>query len=396
MLWAISRVAHLVVEPEFDKTTRRPDALSGNLFLSKPAVVEVRALFDDSFSGKEMMDRTANIISGFADHVRKGAGNHLYFEFMERSYWVRQFHRERCVDSKFELTPPIKTQISNWIKAKDWPNPETIRIAEGKTDVVIRWCETTSPHFRVFCAMPPVAYHLEDNPIYKALKRKVPQIKEVGDDRLRCIFLVDAGCRLLRRLRPFGGVGEIGGDDIIRHALRKLSIDVVCVFSPHRQRQIGHVHQSELSWKVTSFDGREDMPGEEYSVLERLAIQLPAPRFEGYQARDIHRQGGFNPEKRGWYLGTRITTERAGKMTIKISSRLVHEYLAGRMDSDTFQQRAFGNTKNCFELELARGNTIQDIRLERAGIDEDDDYLVLDLDSDWGASPLKKKDSTKE
>jgi hypothetical protein len=53
MLWAISRVAHLLVEPKLPNSTRRPDAFSKNLLRSGPAVIEVRALSDDSFSGKE-------------------------------------------------------------------------------------------------------------------------------------------------------------------------------------------------------------------------------------------------------------------------------------------------------------------------------------------------------
>ena len=76
-------------------------------------------------------------------------------------------------------------------------------------------------------------------------------------------------------------------------------------------------------------------------------------------------------------------------MTIKISSRLVQEYLAGRMDAAAFQQQAFGNDRNDFETELALGHTIKNVHFESGGLDEDDDYLIFDLDFDWGASALK-------
>lgn len=178
LVWAISKVAHLTVDPELPNSFSRPDALSSDLFASGPAVIEIRAMSDDSFSGKEDMDRTANIIAGYADHLRRGAGKHLYFEFMERSYWTDRYHRERCIDRSFALTPAIKAYLREWITAEDWPAPQQIRIAEGKTDVVISWRSSTSPNFRTHCSMPPVAYDLEDNPIYRALKKKLSRSRE--------------------------------------------------------------------------------------------------------------------------------------------------------------------------------------------------------------------------
>jgi len=388
MLWAISRVAQLTVEPDLSGSPRRPDAFSDDLFKSAGAVIEVRALSDHSFSGKQAMDRTANIIANFADQRRKGAGQHLRFEFMERSYWTKRFHRERCVDPDFELTPCIKRHLREWITPTNWPKPNHIRITEGKTNVVVSWVERTSLHFRVFCTMPSVAYDLEDNPIYKALKKKARQVKGAKTGTLRCVFLVDAGCHLLRWLGTSSAPCEIGGEAIISHALQKLSIDAICVFSPHRGSPLSHPSLSHLLWKVSCFDRRAGVPNGEHDQLKALAARLPRPRFEGYQARDIHRQDGFNPKRRGWYLGTNITTRQAGKMTIKISSRLIQEYLAGRMDATAFQNHAFNNDRNLFEAELKRGRTIQGVCLESGGLDEDDDHIVFDLDFDWSATPL--------
>ncbi len=393
MVWAISQVAHLTAEPKLPNSPRRPDAFSDNLFASAGAVIEVTALSDDSFSGKKAMDRTANIIAGYADQLSKGAGQHLYFEFFERSYWNKRFHRERCVDPAFELTDQVERLLRQWITAKDWPALDRVRITEGKTDLIVSWHKTTHRNFRVHCRMPPVAYDLEDNPIYRALKLKADQMKGAAPDTLRCVFLVDAGCDLLHRLRPMSTVWEVGGEAIIRHAIQKRSIDVVCVFSPYRERPIGltigPALESHMLWKVTCFDGRNGVRDDEYDRLNELAAILPPPRFEGYQARDRHRAGDFNPKGPGWYLATRTTTWSAGRMTIKISSRLVQEYLAGRMDAEAFRSQAFNDDTNYFDTELTRGHTIQDVRFEGGKLDEDDDYLVFDLDFDWGASALK-------
>ena len=70
MVWAISEVADIIIEPSV-AGGRRPDALSRCLFRSHNAVIEVRALSDDSFSGREAMVRTANIIASTADRMAK-------------------------------------------------------------------------------------------------------------------------------------------------------------------------------------------------------------------------------------------------------------------------------------------------------------------------------------
>lgn len=383
VLWAISRVAHLVPEPTLPGSRQSPDAASNDLFASGPSVIEVRALSDDSFSGKEAMDRTANIIASYADRLRKGAGRHLYFEFLDRSYWTRRFHRERCVDPAFRLSCEVKSLLQHWITAPDWPNPECIKIAKGKTDVVISWKPFPVRYFRTFCRMPPVAYDLEDNPVYKALRKKAKQLKGVPPGTRRCVVLVDAGCYLLRQLRPMGGVHEIGGEAIIRHALVKLSIDTVIVLSPYKHRQPMFGVHTETFWNVRCYDGRANVPKGEYDRVSELAAQLPKPHYEGYQARDIHKQSGFAQESRRWYLPTHLTTFGRGNVTIKLSAGLLHEYLAGRIDNDRFRQEAFNNDKNIFDLAFAQGHTITAARFEPGGIDEDDDYVVFDLDFDW-------------
>jgi hypothetical protein len=383
VVWAISRVAHVVSEPVLPHSSRRPEAGSDNLFRSGPAVIEVRAVSDDHFSGKTAMNRTANIIANYADSLRKKAGAHLYFEFSERNYWTTKFHRERCVDSKFELTPEMKVQLRKWICAPEWPNSDSIRISHGKTDVVISWKTSPGKLFRTFSSMPPVAYDLKDNPVYKALDGKSDQVSGAAAGTLRCVVLVDAGCELLRSPRPrAGAVHELSGEAIIHHALANLNVDVVLVLSPRRQRggvlSYGH---SKLVWSVTTFDRRGHVPVEEYVRIEQMAAQLPTPRHEGYQARALHEQGLFARDRTFDYLPTK-TTMLGGNMTIRLSAGLLHEYLAGRIDAEGFRRRAFGTEMNYFDVQLGRGSSIRMTGFETGGIDEDDDYVVFDLNAD--------------
>jgi hypothetical protein len=381
VLWAISRVAHM--EPQRALAGKKtPDAASDDLFLSGPSVVEVTAVSDDGIAGKEAMERAANMISN-----RKSAGGHLHFQFNERSYYQNNhYHRKPCADPAFALTPAIEARLRDLIKG---PHRQPIRIIQGETDVLVSWHETVSPLLRIYCPMPPVAYHLQRNPIYNALKDKEEQVKGAASGTVRCVILVDAGCHLLRHLRPISPVDEIGGGQIIRHALSKLSIDVVAVVSPHRTSSRPFGIQSELFWNVTCFDRRKRIPNGEYERLEAMAKQLPRPQYEARQAREVHRQGGFSSDRRNWYFRTEFV-RRGGTMTIKLSAGLLHEYLSGRIDAERFNEKAFGKKDNPFEDALKRGHSIRNIQFEPGGIDADNDYVVFDLDLDWDKLVSKK------
>ncbi len=390
MVWAISQVADVAVEP-VGGNGRQPDVFSRDLFGSGSAFVEVRALSDDSFSGREPMVRTANILASAADRIAKGAGSHLAFEFLDRSYWDRRYCRERCVDPAFEVSASVERLLREWIiRRKRSDGPHELRVTDGKTDLIITWHDVPAHERPVFCRMPPVAYDLEDNPVYKALKKKSKQIKGAGGGHLRVVFLFDAGCELLRYIgRTASYVWERRGEDIVRHALQKLSgIDIVCVFSPFRDQRVVLEPRREIVWNVTCFDRRAIIPKREYNRLDLLARRLPRTRFEGYQARQIHRRGGFLPNAHGWYRGTTLTMQ-GGAMVIRISSRLLQEYLAGRLDAERFRHAAFGNDDNLFKTWLEKGQTIQGATFEAGGLDHDDDYVVLELGPDWGAKPLR-------
>ena len=90
----------------------------------------------------------------------------------------------------------------------------------------------------------------------------------------------------------------------------------------------------------------------------------------------------------GWYKGT-ITMVHEGEMRIKISSRLLQEYLVGRLDAERFKIAAFRNHENLFDVWLERGQTIQGATFEGGGVDEDGDYVILDFGADWAAKSLR-------
>ena len=391
-LWALTKTVKATIEPIFHETTRRPDAFVADLFPSAPVVIDVRAISDDSFSGKEHMNRSAEIVIHFANSMRRRSGHRLRFEFGETSYYRNgRYHRVRLVDPNFSLTPSMKSTLRRWLAAPDWPNPRQVRITEGNTDVVITCHERpVHPHNRTCCRMPAVAYHLEDNPVYKALKRKAGQFAKLDRKNLRCVILFDTGSYLLRQLRPFGGVRELGGEAIIWHALQKLHIDIVCVFSPTYDRPLG-VFDSHLNrkiiWRFRYFDARGNMPSSEYQLLEYVASQLPRPALEGYQARSLHEQGVFKPGGTFGRLPAKVEWRSNGTMTIKVSAKRIHLLLAGKLSAEEFAEETFRG-ENPFASRLAQGLAIQSVSLETGGLDEDDDYVVFELDFDFSNTRL--------
>lgn len=82
--------------------------------------------------------------------------------------------------------------------------------------------------------------------------------------------------------------------------------------------------------------------------------------------------------------------------TLKISSRVLHELLAGRISSDRFMELhgwdasrpGNGFSGNLFKLTLESGRMIKTIRVEPGG-DEDDDWLEFEFGApDPAVSPF--------
>lgn len=390
LLWSIQRVADLEIDPVLEGSSARPDAFTRTLFPRGPALVEITAVSDDTFSGHDWMNRAADKVGHFCNRHRKRSSSHLYFRFLEaRKRDQGQLRRVRRITKDFELTPAFESKLKEWVSAPEWPNPPSLQLTDEQIDVVIEWRKYVHPEGRVFSSMPPVADHLEDNPVYGALRAKERQLSKSAEGVLKCIFLADAGCHMLRELRPLGGF-QVSGEQVINYFLARSKIDLVCVFSPYRAwGAFMAAGSSSPRWRVTLFEKEMSADRDvEHERLNRIALGLPQPQLEAYQARSWHRQGLFDPQAKGIYLGTSMSSKGGINVSISISSRMVLELLAGRITQEQFQNCAFGRNDNLFEHQLKSGFTIQAARLEKGGLDEDDDKLVFELEPDWGARPL--------
>jgi hypothetical protein len=383
LLWGIQQTSDLIIEPELSGSTRRPEAFSNNFF-DKPAYIEVATISDGGLSGEENMHKATQKICHYANTLQRGIGHKLHFIFQESRSWENGVYtRNRGIKSNFVLDENLKNDIATWIKQQaSEPKGLPLRLYNEKIDVLVELKENRhkqSPNF--VSTVPALAYKIQDNPVYKTLKSKEDQLSGASDTALKVIFLADGGSRLLRLLNDKDPQNLYwSGSEIIQHFLNKSSITAICVFSPHRPPFFS-THSEQLIWQVSLFCKNDSNLPE--ANLKRLAGLLPKPRFEGYQVRSLEKQGAFSPLANSWYLGTHV---RVGKDSaiMKISARLLQEYLAGKLSQEQFENHAFSD-KNWFSHWLGMGLTISNSSFESAGIDEDDDYVVFEFSKDPAA-----------
>ena len=385
LLWGIKQVADIEIEPSLPHSTSIPEGYSKSL-LGAPSYIEITALSDGDLSGEKDMQRAAQKITSFSNSVKKGAGNFFYYSFHEVNGWREgKYFRRRCISSDFELDDIIRAKLGAWIQTHK--TSDCVRVTNDKIDVTIEVKSFKQKEgFNYWCTLPPLAYDIIDNPLYKRLESKDRQLAGVPDNSKKVILLADAGSSLLKKLTQRDPLNLYkSGQEIINKFMEDTSVDLILVFSPKRGSS-SYFALENLNWQVSIFSkNNSDIS---LDKLKQLLAFMPVPRFEGYQARSIQKQGAFAPTARGWYLGTEIKTGK-DVLTMKISTRALQQYLAGVITREQFERHISSGDKNLFQLWLTQGHTISDVKFEEAGIDEDDDSVVFSFRKDPSASPLE-------
>lgn len=389
--FALFKVTDMTVAPRFGRS--EPDFLSNNIFPGTSAVIEVTALSDDAISGKAAMNRTADIVNQYANTVRHGASNNLHYTFLDMSGFRKvklaapigpfthksEFWRKRQTSHSFSLDDKHKQQIKKWLAV--WPPPEPLTLEGSESAFNVAWKDWVHPQSRTFSSMPSEIYDLKQNPLYQRLKDKAKrQLASAPEGYLRCIVLGDAGCRLLNHPhQPTDWTERKNGAAVIWKFLKNYPVDIVIILSPQEdQRGINKPRY----WRPEIYS-KIERDRAFYAKLETTLDQLPRPQLNGYQVRSWVQQGMLEPQGRGMYLPTTY-----GGNKVKISSRALLELLAGRMNAREYEHFVTGKT-NPFEVKLSRGYSITDVKIERHGPTEDDDYIEITFAPDPNAAALR-------
>ncbi len=386
--WAVAKIASL----EIDKTmgTRTPDIYSADILAASPLVVDVAALDDVSLSGIATMRRARNIINSTCDELRRRSSDHLHFIFGETSGYVQKgkrkssFYRRRLVAPTFRMTPELRGALKTWLE-EDIPS-KSLLLRNEEVSVTIAWKGYSQSFANIFCTMPSLTHDLRENPLFRVLKDKSKQLRDAPEGSRRAIFLGNAGCRLLDELglsRPSHNTYS-GGQIIMEFLEYDRSIDFVCTFRVERQNMFGDFHNNPRVWRANTFS-LDPLSQSDYSRLAELADQLPPPYLSGYEAHSWHEQGMCSSDARGHYLGSKISGGST-RTTMRISARALQELMAGQISEERFRQIAWGRDDNRVLAELTSGRTISDVRFESKGVDQDDDYVVIEFRFDPAAA----------
>ncbi|MBA3516581.1 MAG: hypothetical protein H0T75_02790 [Rhizobiales bacterium] len=117
LLWALSRLGEIEIEPEWFGTGRVPDAYSEGLFPGLSAFIEIAAVSDASLSGEEDMRRASRLISDHASKIKRRSGSYLYYRFAEESGYINgAYYRRRRVVRDFGLDDNMRRVIADWVQ----------------------------------------------------------------------------------------------------------------------------------------------------------------------------------------------------------------------------------------------------------------------------------------
>lgn len=401
LLWAIHSLGELDIEPEWWGDSKRPDAVTDFLVKGRTAAIEIAATKDNSLSGETEMDAIARQIGEVANRAKAGVGDYLSYRFGETSgYEDGKYYRRRLAPKDFLLEEDQRVRISNWVASGQSTSIRLQLQAEGLDLIVEHKAHKQTRYHNISSSMPAEAHSLDDNPLFMLLKRKKRQLKAAAQGTLRFLFVADVGSSLLNRIGRQRWVDPVGrtvsGDQIIQHFVRTYAhdVDAVVVFSPTIERSSWFgsdpTGRAPERWSVSLFgtSAVPDVP----EALDRIASVLPAPHYEGYQARSLFRQGSFSPDRHGQYLGMTLTTNgKENRHSIKFPARLLLDLLAGRITEEWFRNyhTRSGRDVNLFEHWLNMGMTLSNIEMAPRSLDEDDDHIILHFSDDAAARPFK-------
>lgn len=392
LTWAMRDFDFIEIEPEWWVNGKEPDVYVEGLIPGQPAIVEIASTSDNSISGEQLMDRCSQAIISYANTIRKGFGNHLRFTFAEtREYKNGRIVRGIAAPKAYTLSDPTKTLIRAWILSNDTLLPH-LRIKDSGLSVEIVKTEHKQTRYHNFWTpRPPRVYSETNNPIYNILREKLSQVEDAPQGTYRVIFLAEIGSWTL---------GELGdgyrhtvesnatAEKIIRRFLadKEGRVDAIAVFLPIKKHH-SFPYNVTRRWRTVIFSNENNLDLVE--SIHRIAETLPLPRFTGSQARSLFRQGVFNPDARGCYIGTMMTSNNR-KETFRISSRALQDFLAGRTTEKQFRY-FIGEDENGPSIAhfLNRGLTISEISFEQGGLDEDDDTLIFEFSKDPAAHPFE-------
>ena len=229
-------------------------------------------------------------------------------------------------------------------------------------------------------------FSLTENNIYERLDEKFIQLRETGFKGPLGIFLCDGGCSFLNRRRLSKESSWIA-EDIIRHFLRENTlINFVVIFTVRPKHPLKRFSLDKQHYQVFTYY-YERLPFGDISVhipqiLRKLDSIFLEPESDALNA--INFLKGRNPKEGKLHLEGMQMYFKQNVIKVKISSRMLLELLAGKMEQKQLFERyrffhgGMRGDPNPFELALRNGQLIDEVSVEKSDY-EDDDWITFKL-----------------
>lgn len=384
MLNALAGVGELRHEVEL-QNGRRPDIeLTVTPKNGKPFMIigDVASVSDAGLDEQNPVSVLSNELSRL---VTKAGLNPNHF-----GYDVRGEREGSYGDSRVKLLLPSKTLLLALMRAEVPPWISRIKVAPhqfhsqdfSSSDANFSLTyDPTQRYARGGHLSYDVATSREKNPLYRALKGKVNQLKQAPSAALRLIIACDGDCALLRQSSLMRTPGTFTAREVVENFLRKnSSIDAVLLVTIDEQRQV-------LA-STTTFCMKYDLvvapPQARSSRMTPVAIaaldtvlreglqRIPTPVLSTYNAVTRCRTQEVGPDMIGRF--------KMANGEVSLSSRALLRLLAGEISSSDFLEAhdwiKGSRFINPFAKAMISGQMIS--KVEVRGADEnDDDWLTF-------------------
>lgn len=384
MLDALARVGVLRHEVELSGG-RRPDI---ELTVSQPEGATL-SIFGDVASVSDAGLDEQNPVGVLRDELSrlatKAGLNPNHF-----GYTVSGGHMGAFGDGRMKLFLPPKGQLLELMNRVVTPWINSLKADPGQSDRFnceeqeIRFSLTYDPTQRYAHGNHlsyDIAASLDKNPLFRALKGKVSQLRQAPWNALRLIIACDGDCALLRQRRHMRTHGTFSASEVAEDFLRQnSSIDAVLLVSIEELSRYLHSETTfqmgyELVIAPTHARSQRMTPAAIsalQAILEEAVSYVPRPIRTAYNAAIRCQLSGSGPDMIGGYKMT--------DNSISLSSRALQRLLAGEMTVDEFDAAHGWNDvsgpRNPFARAVCSGRLIRNIEIEEAG-DADDDWLTF-------------------
>lgn len=370
------------VEYESISGKRHPD-IRLTTDAGETAICEIRTVSDGNFRGE---DRIGNFEQEARRHVRKFGLPEDKF-----SYQIEAIRIGKVGNQKIQIGIPADIQAAfpkdffSFLKrVKTHPGQNSGTWIRGDCIYYhVAYHPLSSYVGQAWSPFPGTIFSKTKNPLANALEEKRRYLRDATEDVPKGIILCDGGCRALSTSFVDYTNQTYSTEDVIWDFLRQTkSISFVQVqYTPVGDTRPGNrlhltLYRNDQAKRLLT-DGLIE-------VLQTIPHDMPPMMFAPYQARGLIRQGALGSDQ-SWFAASELHVNPEGEVKVKISARLLRDFLAGHIDESEFRR----NSGNLLDGQLFEDKLILAASIEEEGDFEDDDYIVLVLGEDPSVKDFK-------